>query len=307
MRYGYELLRDGPYLRVVLPDVLPPDWRTLRREVGTEIDDGADRVVLVASDGVGSGSDGARLDEMVASLRNEGVDAFVVWDESYDQGRMTREEVGSMSTKLENYTPVDVKRVTVPDAVPEETPDQGRGLGVVWGVLRLLMGWTFLWAFVDKMFGLGFATGRDADTGAIVFGGADAWINGGSPTAGVLGFAVKGPFKGFYQSLTGFQMGAAGPTAAAWVDWVFMISMLAIGLALILGIGVKLASIGGAVWMVIFYTATAIWPEHNPFVDEHVIMFVVLIGLFLANAGRYLGFGRWWQGTALVRKHPILS
>jgi thiosulfate dehydrogenase [quinone] large subunit len=102
-------------------------------------------------------------------------------------------------------------------------------------------------------------------------------------------------------------MGAAGPTAAGWVDWVFMLSMLGIGLALLLGVGVKLASLGGIAWMAIFFTATAIWPEHNPFVDEHVIEALVLAGLFLANAGRYLGLGKIWQRTELVKKHPILA
>ena len=66
-------------------------------------------------------------------------------------------------------------------------PIHTKGLQRVFGLLRVAMGWTFLWAFVDKLFGLGFATGRNAETGAIVFGGPDAWINGGSPTAGVLG------------------------------------------------------------------------------------------------------------------------
>ena len=205
-----------------------------------------------------------------------------------------------------------LRKDTATVTVPEATPAAGRGVGIVWGLLRLAMGWTFLWAFLDKAFGLGFSTGRvlDETTGAtvkIVFFGDDAWINGGSPTAGVLGFALKGPFKGFYQSLTGYQMGAAGPTSAAWVDWVFMASMLVIGVALLLGIGVKLASLGGAAWMVVFFTATAIWPEHNPFVDEHVIGFLVLIGLFLANAGIYLGLGKWWQSTGFVKKHPILN
>jgi thiosulfate dehydrogenase [quinone] large subunit len=196
--------------------------------------------------------------------------------------------------------------------VPEDANDHGKGLGVVWGLLRLAMGWTFLWAFLDKAFALGFSTGRvlDEATGATVkidFFGDAAWINGGSPTAGVLGFAMKGPFKGFYQSLTGYQMGATGPTSAAWVDWVFMLSMLAIGLALLTGVGVKLASLGGIAWMAIFFTATAIWPEHNPFVDEHVIEALVLAGLYLANAGRFLGLGRIWQRTELVQKHPILA
>ena len=168
------------------------------------------------------------------------------------------------------------------------------------------MGWTFLWAFVDKLFGLGFATGRDAETGAIVFGGADAWINGGSPTAGVLGFALKGPFKGFYETITGVQMSAAGPAAAGWVDWVFMLSMLGIGLALILGIGVRLAALGGIAWMAIFYTATAIWPDNNPILDNHIIEAVVLAGLFLANAGRYYGLGKVWQRQEFVKDRTYL-
>ena len=37
--------------------------------------------------------------------------------------------------------------------------------------VRMALGFTFLWAFVDKTFGLGFATAP-----------ADAWVNGGSPT-----------------------------------------------------------------------------------------------------------------------------
>ena len=197
-------------------------------------------------------------------------------------------------------------------AIPEAAPQVRRGgLGVVMGLLRLALGWTFLWAFLDKAFALGFSTGRvvNEETGAstIDFFGDAAWINGGSPTAGVLGFAMKGPFTDFYQTITGFQMTEMGPTSAAWVDWVYMLSMLAIGLALILGIGVKLASIGGIIWMAIFYTATAIWPEHNPFVDDHVVEALVLGALIFANAGIYLGFGKAWQRTQLVRKHPILA
>ena len=190
----------------------------------------------------------------------------------------------------------------VPDAV-----HQTRVMNYVWGALRLMMGWTFLWAFLDKTFGLGFATGRDADTGAIVFGGPTAWIHGGSPTVGVLGFALKGPFKGFYQSVTGYQMGAAGPTVSAWVNWVFMLSMLLIGTALVLGVFTRLAAIGGAIWMVVFYTATAIWPDNNPFLDEHLVFLVVLIGIAYVGAGRYLGSGKAWERVRFVKKHPILT
>jgi thiosulfate dehydrogenase [quinone] large subunit len=204
-----------------------------------------------------------------------------------------------------------VRKTGEPVTIPEATPETRTGLGVVMGLLRLTMGWIFLWSFLDKAFALGFSTGRITnevgETVRIDFFGDAAWINGGSPTAGVLGFALKGPFTDFYQTITGFQMTEAGPTSAAWVDWVYMASMLFIGLALILGIGVKLASIGGIVWMAIFYTATAIWPEHNPFVDDHVVEALVLGALIFANAGIYLGLGKVWQQTELVKKHPILA
>ena len=56
-----------------------------------------------------------------------------------------------------------------------------------------------------------------------------------------------------------------------------MASMLLIGLGLMTGVMIRLAAFGGIAWLAIFYLATAIWPENNPFVDEHVIYAVVLI------------------------------
>ncbi len=214
-----------------------------------------------------------------------------------------------MDTKVR--TPIEMVSTPVEmPALERLEPIHTKGLQRVFALLRFAAGWTFLWAFLDKAFALGFSTGRVLnDTGATVkidFFGDAAWIHGASPTAGALGFAMKGPFAHFYQTITGFQMTAAGPTSAAWIDWVYMLSMLLIGTALILGIGVRLASIGGIIWMAIFYTATAIWPEHNNFVDEHVIAALVLAGLFLANAGRYYGLGKIWQRTELVKEHPIL-
>ncbi|HZJ51747.1 MAG TPA: hypothetical protein VFF07_13095 [Actinomycetota bacterium] len=169
----------------------------------------------------------------------------------------------------------------------------------VWGVLRLMMGFTFLWAFLDKLLALGFSTGRNPETGVIDFFGKDAWTNGGSPTDGVLQFALhtKGPFVDFYQGLAG----------SSWVEWAYMLSMVAIGLGLILGIGTRLAAIGGIMWMAVFYTATALFPENNPLIDYHVIEAVVLAGIAYVGAGRWLGFGNHWRKTALVGKYPILE
>ena len=51
---------------------------------------------------------------------------------------------------------------------------------------RILLGFVFLWAFLDKTFGLGYATEP-----------AKAWINGGSPTTGFLKILIFCSGDGF--------------------------------------------------------------------------------------------------------------
>lgn len=189
-------------------------------------------------------------------------------------------------------------------------PIHTKGLQRVVAALRVLLGWTFLWAFLDKALALGFTTGRDPETGAITFfkEGA-AWFNGGSPTRGVFAYALNaGPFRSLYENLGNVTMTAQGPAAAppAWIDAVYMGSMLLIGLGLIFGVMTRLAAVGGIIWMAVFLTATAMPPEHNPIVDDHVIYIVVLIGLILANAGRYYGLGKVWQRFGFVRERAYL-
>ena len=127
-----------------------------------------------------------------------------------------------------------------------------------------MFGLTFLWAFFDKLLALGFHTGvmTDPATGATTtdrFGDA-AWINGGSPTEGFLTYGTKGPFAEFFQSFAG----------AAWADWLFMLGLLGIGVALTLGAGIRIAAITGAVMYLAMYAA-AMLPENNPVLDDHLI------------------------------------
>jgi thiosulfate dehydrogenase [quinone] large subunit len=214
-------------------------------------------------------------------------------DEGEVDEMQTTERVGLEMPPIERLEPIHTK-----------------GVQRVMGVLRLLAGWTFLWAFLDKAFALGFSTGRvlnDAgETVRIDFFGQDAWINGASPTAGAVGFALKGPFADTIQSVTGLQMTQAGPQVGGWLDWVYMLSMLLIGLGLITGVMTRLAAVGGIIWMSVFYLGTAIWPEHNPFVDDHVVMVAVLVAVILANAGRYYGLGKVWQRFDAVRGRRYL-
>ena len=125
---------------------------------------------------------------------------------------------------------------------------------ITWLGLRLAMGFIFLWAFVDKLFGLGFATTK-----------TNAWLNGGSPTYGFLMNATKGPFVALFKSLAGVSV----------VDWLFMVGLLFVGLTLLLNRFVVWGSLAGSVMLLLMYLA-ALPPPNNPFLDDHIVYILVL-------------------------------
>jgi hypothetical protein len=81
MRDRYELTCDGPYVRVVLPDVLPPDWNALEREIDEEVEDGATKVMVMAADERTLDTHVERLSALVSQLRADGIDTVVVWQD----------------------------------------------------------------------------------------------------------------------------------------------------------------------------------------------------------------------------------
>lgn len=163
-----------------------------------------------------------------------------------------------------------------------------------WAATRLSIGFVFLWAFADKFLALGYATGKDRETGVIDRFGDAAWIKGGSPTDGFLS-NVTGPFKSIFEPMAG----------TFWADWLFMIGLLAIGAALMLGIGMRIAAATGALLLVFMWMAS-LPLDNNPFMDDHLVYAVVLIGLAAVHAGNTAGFGRRWARTDLVDRYPIL-
>jgi thiosulfate dehydrogenase [quinone] large subunit len=56
--------------------------------------------------------------------------------------------------------------------------------------------------------------------------------------------------------------------------------------------------------MLMFFAALP--PEHHPFLDDHVIYSIVLLGLAEVNAGDTFGVGRRWSKTPVVERYPIL-
>ena len=120
--------------------------------------------------------------------------------------------------------------------------------------LRFVMSFIFLWAFFDKLFGLGFATTSEK-----------AWIHGGSPTTGFLSGAVKGPFAPIFHSLAGLAI----------VDWLFMLGLLFIGLTLLFNKYVFWGAVAGIIMMILMWLALLL-PANNPIIDEHIVYALVL-------------------------------
>jgi thiosulfate dehydrogenase [quinone] large subunit len=191
-----------------------------------------------------------------------------------------------MTTATQPRSTSPVAPVALEQTLPVVTTTTGRRSVAV---LRLATGFIFLWAFLDKTFGLGFSTPAER-----------AWINGGTPSQGFLNSeAVTGPLKPFFASI-------ASPAS----DVLFMLGMLAIGVAVMLGIGLRVSAVAGSVIMVFMYLAE--WPftpgaaSTNPLVDYHIIYALSLIVVAALAGGDTWGFGRTWKALPIVRKNRWL-
>jgi len=156
--------------------------------------------------------------------------------------------------------------------------------GIAVAALRIALGFVFLWAFLDKTFGLNYATPS-----------AKSWINGGSPTNGFLKSVEVGPFQSFFNSIAGTW----------WANILFMAGLLAIGVTLILGFALRFSAVATAIMMAMMWAAE--WPlaqftstgasngSSNPLTDSHLIYALAAIVLAVIGAGHYFGVGAWWD------------
>jgi thiosulfate dehydrogenase (quinone) large subunit len=179
-----------------------------------------------------------------------------------------------------------VTTTTVGTGENSHLPTVSTAGGIAIAALRVSLGFVFLWAFLDKTLGLGYATPSDR-----------SWISGGSPTKGFLSHVDVGPLQTAFNNIAGTW----------WADWLFMLGLLTIGVALILGVGLRLAAAAGGLMMVLMWAAE--WPmaqftssgtatsSSNPFMDYHLIYALSMIVLAVIGAGHYFGLGKWWAGV----------
>lgn len=155
----------------------------------------------------------------------------------------------------------------------------------IWTALRIGLGLIFVWGFFDKTFGLGFNTLPE-----------ESWLAGSSPTFGYLKFATYGPFAGIMQAMAGNIV----------VDLLFMFGQLLIGLSLLTGIGLTIAGYSGALLMALIYLS-AFPKEFHPFMDEHIIYGIILIGIALLKPKAAFDLGERWSQMPIVQKYAFLQ
>ncbi|MEK7148164.1 MAG: DoxX family protein [Patescibacteria group bacterium] len=120
-----------------------------------------------------------------------------------------------------------------------------------------------------------------------LYAGFTKVIDPGWSAAGYLKGAVT--FSGFYQWLASSQI---LPFTNFLNEW----GLTLIGVALILGVFVRLSAMLGAIIMILYYFPILDFPlvgEHGYIVDEHIIYATVLLLLGSLQAGRVWGLEKW--------------
>lgn len=140
---------------------------------------------------------------------------------------------------------------------------------------RLSMGWIFIWSGFDKLI-------TDFSAG------------------GFLASVSRGPLKDVFVDMGTSQ------TALDVIDPLVIWGQILIGFSLILGVFMRLGAFFGPVQMVMFYLPQ-LWPEHNPFLDDHIIYAGILALLGALGAGRILGIDYFLERTEIVRRWPVLK
>ena len=159
------------------------------------------------------------------------------------------------------------------DALPESLAQSVMGPFTL--LLRLTMGWIFLWSGIDKL--------------VTDFSASGFLVNG-----------TQGPLGDWFQSLGTNQ--AALDVINPLVIW----GQVLIGVTLVLGLFTRAGLFWAAAMMMMFYLAQ-FPPANNPFMDEHLV-YILLFGLMGAlGAGRILGVDAWIERIPWVKRNRLVA
>jgi thiosulfate dehydrogenase (quinone) large subunit len=165
-----------------------------------------------------------------------------------------------------------------------------RERGIV--ILRIAMGWVFLFAGIEKFFALG---GKPfSAAGFLQFATAGSW-----PGVELAQGQYINPTHPFWASL-GTNAGLIGV-----INVLVVFGELAIGTALILGLFTRFAAAMGTLMLSFFFLAS--WDFANGIVNSDAIYAILTASLGIMAAGRVFGLDAILEKTEIVKKAPVLS
>jgi thiosulfate dehydrogenase [quinone] large subunit len=142
-------------------------------------------------------------------------------------------------------------------------------------LLRLSLGWYFLWAGLTKIF---------------------------DPTWSAVGFLQNAKtFPDFYRWF-------ASPEIVPWTNFLNEWGIALVGLSLLLGIAVRIGSTIGSLLMMLYYFPSLEFPfipPHAFIVDEHVIYTFGLAVLAFGDAERKFGLRVFVDKIPFFKRHPL--
>ncbi|HLD96365.1 MAG TPA: DoxX family membrane protein [Patescibacteria group bacterium] len=144
-------------------------------------------------------------------------------------------------------------------------------------LLRLALGWVFLYAGLTKV------------------------LNPEWTAAGYLKGAKT--FTDLYQWF-------AADANIGWVSFLNQWGQVLIGTAMILGVGVRIASWGGALMMLLYYFPVLVFPKigaNSYLVDEHIIYALVFLVFGALGAQSTWGVSAWLKSKGWLQKPAWLA
>ena len=161
------------------------------------------------------------------------------------------------------------------------------------------LGRTFEFTHADAVLPILTLAGRLVMGFFLIWSGFDKLITDFS-AGGFLANASKGPLKDIF-----VDMGTSS-AAVSVIDPLVVWGQILIGFSLILGLFTRVGAFFGALQMLMFYLPT-LWPEHNPFIDDHFIYIGIFALLGALGAGRIVGIDSYLEQTETVKKMPALK
>jgi thiosulfate dehydrogenase [quinone] large subunit len=161
-----------------------------------------------------------------------------------------------------------------------------RGIGIL--LARVTVGWVFLYAGVEKLFG---ETPFTA-VGFMKFGTI------GTTAEKVADGTIVNPTHAFWVGLAG------NGTLLPILNFLVVFGEVAIGAALIVGLATRFASVAGFLMMGLFWIAA--WDFSHGVVDYQSVLAIMTLALGIIGAGEFFGLDAIVEGTRLVKRAPAV-